>query len=213
MILKELLQITQDKGGLIVNKFVLIFILFLYNNIVKGSCNYINIDSIENRTFIYDTIEGLFYYERGIFAYLDVYKTPNGSYNEGVFRQGTSFLFVKDTNHIDSAYYNGFFWIVFNKYDFNINRQAIDTLDANVNLYYYGMHTPLKEALVNPFCNSYYDKYYLKIVVVYIGEQEQRAPHFKTCEELKELNYDKHYQMITVPIYVITDVLEFKEMW
>ncbi len=157
----------------------------------------------------YDTVEDFFLYEYIILSYQD--------YDAIV--KDNSFIRM-ESNYID-YYKKGVFAftnhtlykrIKENNSNFHFDSTSLRTLEN----FYFKKMVENTSNYINPFFGGYYIKYRMKIEVLYMGMIKQRIPLLLNCEEIeqhyKKKNRHKHFQIKSVPTFLITNVFEFEEL-
>ena len=154
----------------------------------------------------YDTIEADFLYEAKIGSYLQ---------GDAISKSGE---FIFSDNVSEAQYLKGYFLVedyylhmikLRNKINIRYDSVSVSHLDSLLVFKYMNNYDP--DSSINPYCGLYYDKYHLKIEVVYLGTFLQQIPIFFNCDDLSKYlqnNAGKTYQNLSLPTYIITNVFK-----
>jgi hypothetical protein len=159
----------------------------------------------------YDTVDGIFFYENSIEAYIDHH----------VVVKNYGFVFGDSVN--EKLYQNEYYIIAEDYYLNALQKMALDVRvnQSSISLFYDSLRTKgirdgsfWSETEINPFCGGYYKKYMIKMEVLYIDNITQRVPVFIDCNErlVNTRRTRRDYKMSSIPTYVITDIMFWKEL-
>jgi len=173
----------------------------------------VDFTSIDKLTEInYDTLEGLFLYESYVESYI--------SGEDAVTKAGG---LVKDMSTVNlSTYKSGYYLCdlgLLKKYKkvnpkLNFNLTSLGSFKLHL-MGIYWTHSGDSETQLNPHCGLYYSKFLVKVIVVNIGETQQKTPVFLGCKDFNEhkiKNNGINYELHALPTFLITDVLSWQEM-
>lgn len=158
----------------------------------------------------YDTLSGTFFYENMIDSYIEndaVVKPPGFIHGDSIskfeYRNG---YYINDWAYLKQLQRKGM--------ELNFDKKSIANFYDSLQQRLLRNGTYMSETKINPFCGAYYKKYVMKIEILYIDTVLQRTPLFMDCPGYKMYVNDNHknYEMSTLPTYVITRIISWKEL-
>ncbi|WP_114750377.1 hypothetical protein [Pleomorphovibrio marinus] len=160
----------------------------------------------------YDTLDGIFLYESYVESYIsgeDAVTKVGGmidgdlSVNLKNYKQG---YYIIDLNRLMREKENHL--------SLDFNPITVTPLQSHLEEIFW-THSGYNETEFNPFCGLYYKRFYLKAVAVNIGKIMQKTPLFLECKDFKEYkdkNNGKNYECHKLSTYLVTNVIEWKEV-
>lgn len=200
-------------------------ILFLLIIILPFSCSksktlnqrieggLIESQEIETQTEIsYDTLDGIYLYESYVESYIageDAVTKVGGMIDGSVsvsinnYKKG---YYIIDLNKLTKVKEN------YPSLDFN--PITITPLQSRLKEIFW-THSGYSDTDFNPYFGLYYKRFYLKAVVVNIGQVYQKTPVFLGCEDFmkyKIKNEGVNYEYNFLSTYLVTNVMEWREI-
>lgn len=160
----------------------------------------------------YDTLSGTFFYENYVLSYLE---------SDVVLKSGG---FIKAEMVSERSYKGGYYvgesstYVQYLKQrGISVRYDAASIANFYDSLFKKGINTGTYRDItdINPFCGAYYKKYDLNIEVLFIDTVKQRVPLFMNCKGIEEFvqhNGGKNYKIDSLPTYIITKVLSWREL-
>ena len=160
----------------------------------------------------YDTLDGIFLYESYVESYI--------SGEDAVTKVGG--MIDGDLSVNLKNYKKGYYIIDFNKLmrenenhpSLDFNPITVAPLQSHLEEIFW-THSGDSDIDFNPYCGLYYKRFYMKSVVVNIGQIYQKTPLFLDCEyfmEYKIKNNGENYEYNILSTYLVTNVIEWREI-
>lgn len=203
-----------------INQILILFCLILAFSCTRSGSilqkqrgEFFDFTSIDKLTEInYDTLDGIFLYESYVESYI--------SGEDAVTKSGG---LIKDMPAVNlNIYKSGYYLCDLNllkKYKninplLNFDSTSLASFQSHL-MGIYWTHSGDNKTQFNPYCGLYYSKFFLKAIVVNIGNLQQKTPLFLDCKdfiEYKTKNKGLNYEYHSLPTFLITDVISWQEI-